>query len=172
MVNPMRIDLSNWIRFTLFEGVKPGKKYTLSAHFRATTNDNRVNITNKPIMRAVFGKYNGDIPVELGQASKTYDAPSIQTGKIVRYALDISVPSNYEEEENGYVYIYIDLFGEGLINNMQAIAVSGVQLVEGDVPTLYNWDTTHGQVMNGTLPFSTIALGTKDNVIWHNHVNK
>ncbi|PHG55787.1 hypothetical protein COI59_31940, partial [Bacillus toyonensis] len=24
MVNPMRIDLSNWIRFTLFEGVKPG----------------------------------------------------------------------------------------------------------------------------------------------------
>ncbi|MED3536763.1 hypothetical protein P4539_03230, partial [Bacillus toyonensis] len=38
MVNPMRIDLSNWIRFTLFDGVKPGKKYTLSAHFRATTN--------------------------------------------------------------------------------------------------------------------------------------
>ncbi|PHE12630.1 hypothetical protein COF41_25545, partial [Bacillus toyonensis] len=59
MVNPMRIDLSNWIRFTLFDGVKPGKKYTLSAHFRATTNDNRVNITNKPILRAVFGKYNG-----------------------------------------------------------------------------------------------------------------
>ncbi|PHE13892.1 hypothetical protein COF41_24235, partial [Bacillus toyonensis] len=59
MVNPLRIDLSNWIRFTLFDGVKPGKKYTLSAHFRATTNDNRVNITNKPIMRAVFGKYNG-----------------------------------------------------------------------------------------------------------------
>ncbi|WP_257150602.1 phage tail spike protein, partial [Bacillus toyonensis] len=26
MVNPMRIDLGNWIRFTLFEGVKPGKK--------------------------------------------------------------------------------------------------------------------------------------------------
>ncbi|OTW86850.1 hypothetical protein BK702_15065, partial [Bacillus thuringiensis serovar cameroun] len=25
MVNPMRIDLGNWIRFTLFEGVKPGK---------------------------------------------------------------------------------------------------------------------------------------------------
>ncbi|MGH0522673.1 phage tail spike protein, partial [Bacillus toyonensis] len=87
MVNPLRIDLGNWIRFTLFDGVKPGKKYTLSAHFRATTNDNRVNITNKPIMRAVFGKYNGDTPVELGRASKTYDAPSIQTGKIVRYAL-------------------------------------------------------------------------------------
>ncbi|MEN8643984.1 phage tail spike protein, partial [Bacillus toyonensis] len=93
MVNPMRIDLSNWIRFTLFEGVKPGKKYTLSAHFRATTNDNRVNITNKPIMRAIFGKYNGDTPVELGRASKTYDAPSIQTGKIVRYALTFTVPS-------------------------------------------------------------------------------
>ncbi|MEN8649018.1 phage tail spike protein, partial [Bacillus toyonensis] len=104
MVNPMRIDLGNWIRFTLFEGVKPGKKYTLSAHFRATTNDNRVNITNKPIMRAVFGKYNGDTPVELGRASKTYDAPSIQTGKIVRYALTFTVPSNYVEG-NGYVYI-------------------------------------------------------------------
>lgn len=165
----MRIDLSNWIRFTLFEGVKPGKKYTSSAHFRATTNDNRVNITNNPIMRAVFGKYNGDIPVELGRASKTYDAPSIQTGKIVRYALTFSVPSNHEE---GNGYVYIDLFGEGLINNMQAIAVSGVQLVEGDVPAVYNWDTTNGQVMNGTLPFSTIALGTKDNIIWHNYVNK
>ncbi|EJR58940.1 phage minor structural protein [Bacillus cereus VD115] len=169
MVNPMRIDLSNWIRFTLFEGVKPGKKYTLSAHFRATTNDNRVNITNKPIMRAVFGKYNGDTPVELGRASKTYDAPSIQTGKIVRYALTFIVPSNYVE---GNGYVYIDLFGEGLLNNMQAIAVSGVQLVEGDVPSVYNWDTTHGQLVNGTLPFSTIALGTKDNVIYHNHVNK
>ncbi|QQN82182.1 phage tail spike protein [Bacillus toyonensis] len=169
MVNPMRIDLSNWIRFTLFDGVKPGKKYTLSAHFRATTNDNRVNITNKPIMRAVFGKYNGDTPVELGRASKTYDAPSIQTGKIVRYALTFTVPSNYVE---GNGYVYIDLFGEGLLNNMQAIAVSGVQLVEGDVPSVYNWDTTHGQLVNGTLPFSTIALGTKDNVIYHNHVNK
>ncbi len=169
MVNPMRIDLGNWIRFTLFEGVKPGKKYTLSAHFRATTNDNRVNITNKPIMRAVFGKYNGDTPVELGRASKTYDAPSIQTGKIVRYALTFTVPSNYVE---GNGYVYIDLFGEGLLNNMQAIAVSGVQLVEGDVPSVYNWDTTHGQLVNGTLPFSTIALGTKDNVIYHNHVNK
>jgi phage minor structural protein len=169
MVNPMRIDLGNWIRFTLFEGVKPGKKYTLSAHFRATTNDNRVNITNKPIMRAVFGKYNGDTPVELGRASKTYDAPSIQTGKIVRYALTFTVPSNYVE---GNGYVYIDLFGEGLLNNMQAIAVSGVQLVEGDVPSVYNWDTTHGELVNGTLPFSTIALGTKDNVIYHNHVNK
>ncbi|HDR7949224.1 TPA: phage tail protein [Bacillus toyonensis] len=169
MVNPMRIDLGNWIRFTLFEGVKPGKKYTLSAHFRATTNDNRVNITNKPIMRAIFGKYNGDTPVELGRASKTYDAPSIQTGKIVRYALTFTVPSNYVE---GNGYVYIDLFGEGLLNNMQAIAVSGVQLVEGDVPSVYNWDTTHGQLVNGTLPFSTIALGTKDNVIYHNHVNK
>lgn len=169
MVNPMRIDLANWIRFTLYEGVKPGKKYTLSAHFRATTNDNRVNITNKPIMRAVFGKYNGDTPVELGRASKTYDAPSIQTGKIVRYALTFTVPSNYVE---GNGYVYIDLFGEGLLNNMQAIAVSGVQLVEGDVPSVYNWDTTHGELVNGTLPFSTIALGTKDNVIYHNHVNK
>ncbi|MBH0359011.1 phage tail spike protein [Bacillus toyonensis] len=169
MVNPMRIDLGNWIRFTLFEGVKPGKKYTLSAHFRATTNDNRVNITNKPIMRAVFGKYNGDTPVELGRASKTYDAPSIQTGKIVRYALTFTVPSNFVE---GNGYVYIDLFGEGLLNNMHAIAVSGVQLVEGDVPSVYNWDTTHGQLVNGTLPFSTIALGTKDNVIYHNHVNK
>ncbi len=169
MVNPMRIDLSNWIRFTLFDGVKPGKKYTLSAHFRATTNENRVNITNKPIMRAVFGKYNGDTPVELGRASKTYDAPSIQTGKIVRYALTFTVPSNYVE---GNGYVYIDLFGEGLLNNMQAIAVSGVQLVEGDVPSVYNWDTTHGELVNGTLPFSTIALGTKDNVIYHNHVNK
>ncbi|PEN69783.1 hypothetical protein CN539_25730 [Bacillus toyonensis] len=168
MVNPMRIDLSNWIRFTLFDGVKPGKKYTLSAHFRATTNDNRVNITNKPIMRAVFGKYNGDTPVELGRASKTYDAPSIQTGKIVRYALTFTVPSNYVE---GNGYVYIDLFGEGLINNMQAIAVSGVQLVEGDVPSVYNWDTTHGELVNGTLPFSTIALGTRDNTIRYNHVN-
>ncbi|AXK21512.1 phage tail spike protein [Bacillus sp. COPE52] len=168
MVNPMRIDLANWIRFTLFEGVKPGKKYTLSAHFRATTNDNRVNITNKPIMRAVFGKYNGDTPVELGRASKTYDAPSIQTGKIVRYALTFTVPSNYEE---GNGYVYIDIFGEGLINNMQAIAVSGVQLVEGDVPSVYNWDTTHGELVNGTLPFSTIALGTRDNTIRYNHVN-
>jgi len=169
MVNPLRIDLGNWIRFTLFDGVKPGKKYTLSAHFRATTNDNRVNITNKPIMRAIFGKYNGDTPVELGRASKTYDAPSIQAGKIVRYALTFTVPSNYVE---GNGYVYIDLFGEGLLNNMQAIAVSGVQLVEGDVPSVYNWDTTHGQLVNGTLPFSTIALGTKDNVIYHNHVNK
>ncbi|MEH7813424.1 phage tail spike protein [Bacillus toyonensis] len=168
MVNPMRIDLSNWIRFTLFDGVKPGKKYTLSAHFRATTNDNRVNITNKPIMRAVFGKYNGDTPVELGRASKTYDAPNIQTGKIVRYALTFTVPSNYVE---GNGYVYIDLFGEGLLNNMQAIAVSGVQLVEGDVPSVYNWDTTHGELVNGTLPFSTIALGTRDNTIRYNHVN-
>ncbi|PGE08167.1 hypothetical protein COM54_21765, partial [Bacillus toyonensis] len=169
MVNPMRIDLANWIRFTLFDGVKPGKKYTLSAHFRATTNDNRVNITNKPIMRAVFGKYNGDTPLEIGRASKTYDAPSIQTGKIVRYALTFTVPSNYVE---GNGYVYIDLFGEGLLNNMQAIAVSGVQLVEGDVPSVYNWDTTHGELVNGTLPFSTIALGTRDNTIRYNHVNK
>jgi len=56
---------------------------------------------------------------------------------------------------------------------MQAIVASGVQWVVGDVPVVYNWDTTHGQVMNGTLlPFSTIALGTKNNDIWHNHVNQ
>ncbi|PEP99026.1 phage tail spike protein [Bacillus toyonensis] len=168
MVNPMRIDLANWIRFTLFEGVKPGKTYTLSAHFRATTNDNRVNITNKPIMRAIFGTYNGDTPVELGRTSKTYDAPSIQTGEIVRYALTFTVPSNYEE---GNGYIYIDLFGEGEVNKMQAIAVSGIQLVEGDVPSVYNWDTTHGQVVNGTLPFSTIALGTRDNTMLYDAAN-
>ncbi|MGG1339779.1 phage tail spike protein [Bacillus toyonensis] len=168
MVNPMRIDLANWIRFTLFEGVKPGKKYTLSAHFRATTNDNRVNITNKPIMRAIFGKYNGDTPVEMGRANKTFDAPSIQTGKIERYALTFTVPSNYDER-NGYVYI--DLFGEGEVNKMQAIAVSGIQLVEGDVPSVYNWDTTHGQVVNGTLPFSTIALGTRDNTMLYDAAN-
>ncbi|PHC36784.1 hypothetical protein COF09_28920 [Bacillus toyonensis] len=168
MVNPMRIDLANWIRFTLFEGVKPGKKYTLSAHFRATTNDNLVNITNKPIMRAIFGKYNGDTPVEIGRANKTFDAPSIQTGKIVRYALTFTVPSNYDER-NGYVYI--DLFGEGEVNKMQAIAVSGIQLVEGDIPSVYNWDTTHGQVVNGTLPFSTIALGTRDNTMLYDAAN-
>ncbi|HDR7845152.1 TPA: hypothetical protein QCY25_005730, partial [Bacillus toyonensis] len=89
--------------------------------------------------------------------------------KIVRYALTFTVPSNYVE---GNGYVYIDLFGEGLLNNMQAIAVSGVQLVEGDVPSVYNWDTTHGELVNGTLPFSTIALGTRDNTIRYNHVNK
>ena len=35
MINAMRINGEDWIRYKHFRDVQPGKKYTISAHFRA-----------------------------------------------------------------------------------------------------------------------------------------
>ncbi|MBZ6022434.1 hypothetical protein LA440_04505, partial [Bacillus cereus] len=64
MINAMRINVQHWIRYPLFSGVKRGKKYTLSAHFRAATYNGNV-VSDYPRLRVITGHYAPDgRPVE------------------------------------------------------------------------------------------------------------
>ncbi|MCI0766065.1 phage tail spike protein [Bacillus sp. TL12] len=168
MVNAMRINVADWIRFNLFNEVKRGKKYTYSAHFRCAILNGQ-KVTAAPSLRVIFGKYNGDTPVEGIRVLKQYPAPSTD-GKIVRYAVTFTVPDDYDEN-NGFCYF--DIFGGGELSKNQSCVVGGVQLVEGETPCMYNWDMSYEQMVNGIVPFSGFALGDVNNsYIYENGRNK
>lgn len=43
-----------------------------------------------------------------------------------------------------------------------AVCVSGVQLVEGDLPAVYNWDTTIDNIASGYTPVQSLSIGNRD----------
>ncbi|EJR89755.1 hypothetical protein IKG_03782, partial [Bacillus cereus VD200] len=169
MINAMRINGEDWIRYKHFRDVQPGKKYTISAHFRAAILSGK-KVTAEPTIRVKFGTWQGDKPVDKQIFEKKFSAPKIADGKIVRYTVTFTVPSDYSMS-NGY--IFFDIFGYGQVAYGQSCMVSGVQLVEGELPCIYNWDLSYAQAVSGETPFSGFTLGTVDNAfLFENNRNK
>ncbi|MEW4236269.1 hypothetical protein Q0O06_24490 [Bacillus thuringiensis] len=169
MINAMRINGEDWIRYKHFRDVQPGKKYTISAHFRAAMLSGK-KVTAEPTIRVKFGTWQGDNPVDKQIFEKKFSAPKIADGKIVRYTVTFTVPSDYNMS-NGY--IFFDIFAYGQVAYGQSCMVSGVQLVEGELPCIYNWDLSYAQSIGGETPFSGFTLGTVDNAfLFENNRNK
>lgn len=155
MINAMRINVQHWIRYPLFSGVKRGKKYTLSAHFRAATYNGNV-VSDYPRLRVITGHFAPDgRPVEDLRFEKAYDAPG---RNIVRYSNTFTIPDNFPD--NGFCYF--DIYGAGDYGSNMAVCVSGVQLVEGDLPAVYNWDTTIDNIASGYTPVQSLSIGNRD----------
>ncbi|PEB44257.1 hypothetical protein COM82_28995, partial [Bacillus thuringiensis] len=155
MINAMRINVQHWIRYPLYSGVKRGKKYTLSAHFRAATYNGNV-VSDYPRLRVITGHYAPDgRPVEDLRFEKAYDAPG---RNIVRYSNTFTIPDNFPD--NGFCYF--DIYGAGDYGSNMAVCVSGVQLVEGDLPAVYNWDTTIDNIASGYTPVQSLSIGNRD----------
>ncbi|HDW8003309.1 TPA: phage tail protein [Bacillus cereus] len=155
MINAMRINVQHWIRYPLFSGVKRGKKYTLSAHFRAATYNGNV-VSDYPRLRVITGHYAPDgRPIEDLRFEKAYDAPG---RNIVRYSNTFTIPDNFPD--NGFCYF--DIYGAGDYGSNMAVCVSGVQLVEGDLPAVYNWDTTIDNIASGYTPVQSLSIGNRD----------
>ncbi|HEB2433556.1 TPA: phage tail protein [Bacillus cereus] len=155
MINAMRINIQHWIRYPLFSGVKRGKKYTLSAHFRAATYNGNV-VSDYPRLRVITGHYAPDgRPVEDLRFEKAFDAPG---RNIVRYSNTFTIPDNFPD--NGFCYF--DIYGAGDYGSNMAVCVSGVQLVEGDLPAVYNWDTTIDNIASGYTPVQSLSIGNRD----------
>lgn len=169
MINAMRINGEDWIRYKHFRDVQPGKKYTISAHFRAAILSGK-KVTAEPTIRVKFGTWQGDKPVDKQIFEKKFSAPKIADGKIVRYTVTFTVPSDYSMSSG---YIFFDIFGYGQVAYGQSCMVSGVQLVEGELPCIYNWDLSYAQAVSGETPFSGFTLGTVDNAfLFENNRNK
>ncbi|PGO54969.1 hypothetical protein CN980_32480, partial [Bacillus cereus] len=169
MINAMRINGEDWIRYKHFRDVQPGKKYTISAHFRAAMLSGK-KVTAEPTIRVKFGTWQGDNPVDKQIFEKKFSAPKIADGKIVRYTVTFTVPQDYNMS-NGY--IFFDIFAYGQVAYGQSCMVSGVQLVEGELPCIYNWDLSYAQAVSGETPFSGFTLGTVDNAfLFENNRNK
>ncbi|MEB9609634.1 phage tail spike protein [Bacillus cereus] len=169
MINAMRINGEDWIRYKHFRDVQPGKKYTISAHFRAAILSGK-KVTAEPTIRVKFGTWQGDKPVDKQIFEKKFSAPKIADGKIVRYTVTFTVPSDYNMSSG---YIFFDIFGYGQVAYGQSCMVSGVQLVEGELPCIYNWDLSYAQAVSGETPFSGFTLGTVDNAfLFENNRNK
>ncbi|HGG0586388.1 MULTISPECIES: phage tail spike protein [Bacillus] len=155
MINAMRINVQHWIRYPLFSGVKRGKKYTLSAHFRAATLNGNIT-SDYPRLRVITGHFAPDgRPVEDLRFEKAYDAPG---RNIVRYSNTFTIPDNFPD--NGFCYF--DIYGAGDYASNMAVCVSGVQLVEGDLPAVYNWDTTIDNIASGYTPVQSLSIGNRD----------
>lgn len=169
MINAMRINGEDWIRYKHFRDVQPGKKYTISAHFRAAMLSGK-KVTAEPTIRVKFGTWQGDKPVDKQIFEKKFSAPKIADGKIVRYTVTFTVPQDYNMS-NGY--IFFDIFAYGQVAYEQSCMVSGIQLVEGELPCIYSWDLSYAQSIGGETPFSGFTLGTVDNAfLFENNRNK
>ncbi|MFA2809348.1 phage tail spike protein [Bacillus mycoides] len=152
MINAMRINIQHWIRYPLFSGVKKGKKYTLSAHFRAATLNGNIT-SDYPRLRVITGHYASDgRPIEDLRFEKAFDAPG---RNIVRYSNTFTIPDNFPD--NGFCYF--DIYGAGDYASNMAVCVSGVQLVEGELPSVYSWETTMDNLASGYTPVQSLAIG-------------
>ncbi|MGX5439068.1 phage tail spike protein [Bacillus thuringiensis] len=157
MINAMRINIQHWIRYPLFKGVKRGKKYTLSAHFRAATYNGNV-VSDYPRLRVITGHFTRDgMAIEDVRFEKAFDAPG---RNIVRYSNTFTIPDTFPDDGSGFCYF--DIYGAGDYGSNMAVCVSGVQLVEGDLPAVYNWDTTIDNIASGYTPVQSISIGNKD----------
>ncbi|WP_242489422.1 phage tail spike protein [Bacillus sp. TH19] len=152
MINAMRINIQHWIRYPLFSGVKKGKKYTLSAHFRAATLNGNIT-SDYPRLRVITGHFAPDgRPIEDLRFEKAFDAPG---RNIVRYSNTFTIPNNFPD--NGFCYF--DIYGAGDYASNMAVCVSGVQLVEGELPSVYSWETTMDNLASGYTPVQSLAIG-------------
>ncbi|HDR6289522.1 TPA: hypothetical protein QCU33_005672 [Bacillus cereus] len=166
MINAMRINAQHWIRYPLYSGVKRGKKYTLSAHFRAATLNGNIT-SDYPRLRVITGRYTPDgRPVEEKRFEQVYDKPDEKTGKIVRYSNTFTVPDDFPDVGG---FCYFDIYGAGDYGSNMAVCVSGVQLVEGELPAVYNWETTIDNLASGYLPVQSLSIHDRDTFIGYSN---
>ncbi|MGE6594383.1 phage tail spike protein, partial [Bacillus mycoides] len=157
MVNATRVDMFNYPETTVKNGIHPGNVYTVSAHFRcATINGKRV--TARPQLHVCYVTYRDNVHYDIWQESKlSFDPPSTYYGDIQRRAFTFTVPNNYKPGEHAIV-IKVES-ADGDISKGTAVCASGVQLVTGKYPSMYEWQAQSAEVYNGSMPIDSLEFG-------------
>ncbi|EOO39051.1 phage minor structural protein [Bacillus cereus VD133] len=157
MVNAARVDRYNYPETTVKNGIYPNNRYTLSAHFRcATIHGTRVTAT--PQLHVCFVTYRDNVHYDIWQEENvSFDAPSTFYGEIQRRAFTFTVPQNYNVQEHAIV-IKVRA-ADGDIAKGTAVCVSGIQLVTGRYPSMYEWQAQSAEVYAGTMPIDGLEFG-------------
>ncbi|EOO19969.1 phage tail spike protein [Bacillus cereus] len=157
MVNATRVDMFNYPEITVKNGIHPGNVYTLSAHFRcATINGKRV--TARPQLHVCYVTYRDNVHYDIWYESKlSFDAPSTFYGDIQRRAFTFTVPTNYKPGEHAIV-IKVES-ADGDISKGTAVCASGVQLVTGKYPSMYEWQAQSAEIYSGMMPIDSLEFG-------------
>ncbi|PED41971.1 phage tail spike protein [Bacillus cereus] len=157
MVNATRVDMYNYPETTVKNGIYPGNIYTLSAHYRCAM-INGVRVTARPQLHVCFVTYRDGVHYDIWHEEKlSFDAPSILYGDIQRRAFTFTVPKNYNIQEHSIV-IKIES-ADGDISKGTAVCVSGVQLVSGKYPSMYDWQAQSGEIYSGMMPIDSLEFG-------------
>ncbi|KZE06271.1 prophage LambdaBa01 minor structural protein [Bacillus mycoides] len=157
MVNATRVDMFNYPEITVKNGIHPGNVYTLSTHFRcATINGKRV--TARPQLHVCYVTYRDNVHYDIWYESKlSFDAPSTFYGDIQRRAFTFTVPTNYKPGEHAIV-IKVES-ADGDISKGTAVCASGVQLVTGKYPSMYEWQAQSAEIYSGMMPIDSLEFG-------------
>ena len=163
MVNATRVDQNNYVETTAKNGIYPGKTYTTSAHFRCAK-INGVRATARPKLQVCFVTYRDNTYYEVWHEEKiSFDAPSTVYGDIERRAYTFKVPQNYNVQEHAVVIRFLSEDGD--ISKGTGVCVSGVQLVTGKYPSMYDWQAQSAEVYAGTMPIDSLSFGYDQGLI-------
>ncbi|PGY46202.1 hypothetical protein COE09_23795, partial [Bacillus thuringiensis] len=157
MVNATRVDRYTYPETTVKNGIYPHNSYTLSAHFRCAT-INGTRVTAKPQLHVCFVTYRDNVHYDIWQEEKvSFDAPSTFYGEIQRRAFTFTVPKNYNVQEHAIVIKVCAADGD--MSKGTAVCVSGIQLVTGRYPSMYEWQAQSAEVYAGTMPIDGLEFG-------------
>ncbi|MEB8649309.1 phage tail spike protein [Bacillus cereus] len=163
MVNATRVDRYNYPETTVKNGIYPNNIYTLSAHFRCAT-INGTRVTAKPQLHVCFVTYRDNVHYDIWYEEKVaFDAPSTFYGDIQRRAFTFTVPKSYNIHEHAIVVKVESADGE--IAKGTAVCVSGIQLVTGRYPSMYEWQAQSAEVYAGTMPIDGLEFGNNHGLI-------
>ncbi|PEA85632.1 hypothetical protein CON71_34690, partial [Bacillus thuringiensis] len=93
----------------------------------------------------------------------SFDAPSTFYGDIQRRAFTFTVPKNYDIHEHAIV-VKVES-ADGDISKGTAVCVSGIQLVTGRYPSMYEWQAQSAEVYAGTMPIDGLEFGNSHGLI-------
>lgn len=130
----MLVNLQNFIVQSI-RGLRASQTYTISAFFRKHPN------LAAGIPRMYVRQYEDATPKVLWSTSKDF---ATVTDELVRYAITFTLPASYTEGGG----LSFDLFIQSA--NASWVQVDGVQMVEGDLPIVYDpedslWDVVKGK---------------------------
>lgn len=163
MVNATRVDRYNYPETTVKNGIYPNSIYTLSAHFRCAT-INGTRVTAKPQLHVCFVTYRDNVHYDIWHEEKiSFDAPSTFYGEIQRRAFTFTVPKSYNIHEHAIV-VKVES-ADGDIAKGTAVCVSGIQLVTGRYPSMYEWQAQSAEVYAGTMPIDGLEFGNGQGLI-------
>ncbi|MBW3493254.1 phage tail spike protein [Bacillus sp. FDAARGOS_1420] len=163
MVNATRVDRYNYPETTVKNGIYPNNIHTLSAHFRCAT-INGTRVTAKPQLHVCFVTYRDNVHYDIWHEEKVpFDAPSTFYGDIQRRAFTFTVPKNYNIHEHAIVVKAESADGD--ISKGTAVCVSGIQLVTGRYPSMYEWQAQSAEVYAGTMPIDGLEFGNNHGLI-------
>ncbi|PDY48442.1 phage tail spike protein [Bacillus pseudomycoides] len=155
MLNALSISYNDWLQLFVNEGLATNKKYTFSFHSRITHANSGAALTGKPSVRLYYHWEENGVAKMSNQFTKTFTEPGFD-GKVRREYITFEVPKNIPA--NGSLKIEIILFCEA----DGWVTVGGTQLVEGSLPTVYDWGKTLDGVLNGYSTFNNIAIGNQN----------